>query len=242
MCSRRSRPLGSCASAGCCSGAVQQTPRKMLEQAMINQLILRSRNQDAQRPNSASLLQRGYSFFRALQVVSRQNFGCCRCGKCYEKDRYRSCRPFMGSMSASAADLAARPYTKAPAPVVSVYNWGGFYIGGHVGGAWTNQEWVKSLTPPCSAISRPGEGFRQRGTGIFGGGHAATTGRPTTSCSVSRAPSRASTTAAPCSTPSSAPALTTSSAGVPTGWRRLPAVPVSPSTTTCSTSRAATPA
>jgi outer membrane immunogenic protein len=32
----------------------------------------------------------------------------------------------MGSMSASAADLAARPYTKAPAPIVSVYNWGGF--------------------------------------------------------------------------------------------------------------------
>ena len=48
----------------------------------------------------------------------------------------------MGSMSASAADLAARPYTKAPAPIVSVYNWGGFYIGGHVGGAWTNQEWI----------------------------------------------------------------------------------------------------
>jgi outer membrane immunogenic protein len=38
---------------------------------------------------------------------------------------------------ASAADLAARPYTKAPAyaPAV-VYNWTGFYIGGHVGGAF----------------------------------------------------------------------------------------------------------
>lgn len=37
---------------------------------------------------------------------------------------------------AFAADLAARPYTKAPAytaPAV-VYNWTGFYIGGHVGG------------------------------------------------------------------------------------------------------------
>ena len=39
---------------------------------------------------------------------------------------------------AFAADLPARPYTKAPAytaPAV-VYNWTGFYIGGHVGGAF----------------------------------------------------------------------------------------------------------
>lgn len=39
--------------------------------------------------------------------------------------------------SASAADMAARPYTKAPAPVVvPVYNWTGFYIG--VNGGWGN--------------------------------------------------------------------------------------------------------
>jgi outer membrane immunogenic protein len=40
--------------------------------------------------------------------------------------------------SASAADLAARPYTKAPPPVVApVYNWTGFYIfGGGGGGLW----------------------------------------------------------------------------------------------------------
>src|ERR1700674_2356049 len=39
---------------------------------------------------------------------------------------------------AVAADLPARPYTKAPAytaPEV-VYNWTGFYIGGHLGGAF----------------------------------------------------------------------------------------------------------
>jgi outer membrane immunogenic protein len=38
---------------------------------------------------------------------------------------------------AAAADLSPRPYTKAPpAPVVPaiVYNWTGFYIGGHIGG------------------------------------------------------------------------------------------------------------
>ncbi len=41
---------------------------------------------------------------------------------------------------AFAADMPARPYTKAPvytAPEV-VYNWTGFYIGGNVGGAWAS--------------------------------------------------------------------------------------------------------
>jgi len=39
---------------------------------------------------------------------------------------------------AQAADLAARPYTKAPAyaPPAPIYNWTGFYIGGHIGGAF----------------------------------------------------------------------------------------------------------
>ncbi len=42
-----------------------------------------------------------------------------------------------GVSSASAADLAARPYTKAPmAAPAAVYDWTGFYIGGHVGGAF----------------------------------------------------------------------------------------------------------
>jgi outer membrane immunogenic protein len=39
---------------------------------------------------------------------------------------------------ASAADLAARPYTKAPVAVASVYNWTGFYLGVVGGGAWEN--------------------------------------------------------------------------------------------------------
>src|SRR6266849_7467926 len=39
---------------------------------------------------------------------------------------------------AAAADIAARPYTKAPPPAVpaTIYNWTGFYIGGHIGGAF----------------------------------------------------------------------------------------------------------
>ncbi|OKO78734.1 outer membrane protein [Bradyrhizobium sp. NAS96.2] len=42
---------------------------------------------------------------------------------------------------AFAADMPARTYTKAPPPYTApalVYNWTGFYIGGHVGGAFTD--------------------------------------------------------------------------------------------------------
>src|ERR1700704_731779 len=40
------------------------------------------------------------------------------------------------TVPALAADLGARPYTKAPASAAPIYNWTGFYIGGHVGGAF----------------------------------------------------------------------------------------------------------
>lgn len=37
---------------------------------------------------------------------------------------------------ASAADMAVK--APPPAPPVAVYNWTGFYVGGHVGGSWTD--------------------------------------------------------------------------------------------------------
>src|SRR6476646_4370485 len=40
------------------------------------------------------------------------------------------------TVPALAADLGTRGYTKAPAYVAPIYNWTGFYIGGHVGGAF----------------------------------------------------------------------------------------------------------
>src|SRR5437879_11804964 len=40
------------------------------------------------------------------------------------------------TVPALAADLAARPSTKAPAYAAPIYNWTGFYIGGHVGGGF----------------------------------------------------------------------------------------------------------
>jgi outer membrane immunogenic protein len=43
------------------------------------------------------------------------------------------------TVPALAADLGvrSRPYTKAPAYVAPIYNWTGFYIGGHLGGAFS---------------------------------------------------------------------------------------------------------
>jgi outer membrane immunogenic protein len=45
---------------------------------------------------------------------------------------------------ALAADLAPSPrpgpYTKAPAYVAPIYNWTGFYIGGHIGGAFAGND------------------------------------------------------------------------------------------------------
>ena len=42
---------------------------------------------------------------------------------------------------ALAADLAARPYTKAPAMVATIYDWSGFYIGINGGGASSHATW-----------------------------------------------------------------------------------------------------
>src|ERR1700722_15016247 len=45
---------------------------------------------------------------------------------------------FAFAAPALAADLSARPYTKAPVytPPQAIYNWTGFYLGGHLGGVF----------------------------------------------------------------------------------------------------------
>ena len=40
-----------------------------------------------------------------------------------------------------AADLAARPYTKAPPMMAAIYDWSGFYIGINGGGGWSHNNW-----------------------------------------------------------------------------------------------------
>ena len=64
--------------------------------------------------------------------------------------------------SAVAADLGARPYAKAPAPVAAVYNWTGFYIfGGGGGGLWSADSNVSTF-PGGVAITRDQRTWRQR--------------------------------------------------------------------------------
>jgi outer membrane immunogenic protein len=70
------------------------------------------------------------------------------------------------SGSASAADLAARPYAKAPiAPMAPAYNWTGFYIfGGAGGGLWNADNNVQTF-PGAVALTRD---QRVGGDGWFG--------------------------------------------------------------------------
>ena len=81
--------------------------------------------------------------------------------------------------SASAADLGARPYTKAPMAVAPAYNWTGFYIfGGAGGGVWDADSHTDVLGVP-NTISQNvgGDGwFGTVGIGYdwqFGGGWVA---------------------------------------------------------------------
>src|SRR3978361_2354077 len=79
---------------------------------------------------------------------------------------------------AVAADLAARPYTKAPAMIAAVYDWSGFYIGANGGWGSSRSNW-DSLAPfavgPQGSHDADGGtvggqiGYRwQAGTFVFG--------------------------------------------------------------------------
>jgi outer membrane immunogenic protein len=72
---------------------------------------------------------------------------------------------------ASAADIAARPYTKAPPPVVApIYDWSGFYIG--VNGGWGSSHkcWELTSEATLGIISPPfGEGCHNATGGTAGG-------------------------------------------------------------------------
>ena len=67
---------------------------------------------------------------------------------------------------ASAADLAARPYTKAPPPMVApIYDWTGFYIGGN--GGWGQSRNCFDFADAFGVFV--GDGCRERSGGLVGG-------------------------------------------------------------------------
>src|SRR5947199_10215773 len=56
------------------------------------------------------------------------------------------------SVPASAADLAARPYTKAPPPMVApIYDWTGFYIGAN--GGWGQSHGCVDFVTPAGTVA-----------------------------------------------------------------------------------------
>ncbi|MBR0717423.1 outer membrane protein [Bradyrhizobium liaoningense] len=67
--------------------------------------------------------------------------------------------------AASAADLAARPYTKAPAPMAAVYDWTGFYLGADVGYGWGRS--TGTLTNSGGLFPVP---YSLNPSGVLGGG------------------------------------------------------------------------
>ena len=57
----------------------------------------------------------------------------------------------MSAASASAADLPARTYSKAPAMMTPIYSWTGFYVGLNAGGAWNDSNLTtRTLDPALS--------------------------------------------------------------------------------------------
>ncbi len=87
------------------------------------------------------------------------------------------------TVPALAADLGARaPYTKAPAYAAPIYNWTGFYIGGHVGGAFAGDNNFMASATTMTAVSSAA--CRA----------APTTSSPPTGCSVSKASTAGSAT------------------------------------------------
>ena len=75
----------------------------------------------------------------------------------------------MAAAPASAADLAARPYTKAPAPMIAaIYDWSGFYIGLNGGGGSSHNCWTNTASGGA-AIAAVSEGCHDATGGTVGG-------------------------------------------------------------------------
>jgi outer membrane immunogenic protein len=75
----------------------------------------------------------------------------------------------VGSAPALAADLPAKVYTKAPAIVAPIYNWGGFYIGINGGGGSAHKCWDLQGVGPVAFGFSVAEGCHDATGGTIGG-------------------------------------------------------------------------
>lgn len=84
----------------------------------------------------------------------------------------------MGVGVASAADLPAKTYSKAPTMVAAVYNWTGFYVGVNVGYGWGTDHTVLTTDTdgapggPFSALLNQANNVAAKPAGIIGGAQA----------------------------------------------------------------------
>ena len=70
---------------------------------------------------------------------------------------------------ASAADLAARPYTKAAPMMVAMYDWSGFYVGINGGGGWSHKCWDNTVLLGFAVAPSVAEGCHDATGGTIGG-------------------------------------------------------------------------
>ncbi|MBR0757915.1 porin family protein [Bradyrhizobium jicamae] len=70
---------------------------------------------------------------------------------------------------AMAADLAARPYTKAPVVVAPIYNWGGFYVGLNGGYGSSHNCWDLNNVVGFGPVGPIPEGCHDATGGTVGG-------------------------------------------------------------------------
>jgi outer membrane immunogenic protein len=75
----------------------------------------------------------------------------------------------LGAAPALAADLAARPYVKAPAMIPAVYDWSGFYAGLNGGGASSRECWTLTSIAGTTLTPPPSEGCHSASGGMAGG-------------------------------------------------------------------------
>jgi outer membrane immunogenic protein len=75
----------------------------------------------------------------------------------------------LSATSGFAADLAAKPYTKAPVYVDPGYNWTGFYVGGNIGYSWGRSRDDSSLTNGAGTVLFA-TSDRSNLDGVVGGG------------------------------------------------------------------------
>jgi outer membrane immunogenic protein len=72
--------------------------------------------------------------------------------------------------SAFAADLAPRMYTKAPPPVVAIYDWTGFYLGGNIGYSWGRSSTTQTFSDSVTGAILNSTAIKFDMNGVIGGG------------------------------------------------------------------------